>query len=300
MFGTDPVDQVLELLGDLAGEDRRDWAGAARSERVVGLARIVERAQADLVGATAEWDGQLDWTADGACSPATWLARHAPVSKGKADRLVRCARLVRRHDRTAKALAAGDLSSQHLEVLADTTRRREDLYADHEDVLLDAAAALDVDDFRTAAESWRQHADAVRANREAFDSRRACERPPVVDVRRPRHPRRRTRPRRRRDPARRPRRPHPPRPRRHRPPAPHPVGTARRRAGRDGRRIPRPHLTRRARTRRRRRHHRPRHPPRRAPRRPHPDPLRTRRRHADHHRDRAPAVLRRRRSVACS
>ena len=170
MFGIDPVDQILELLGDLAGEDRRDWAGAARSERVVGLARITERAQAALVGATAEWDGQLDWTADGACSPATWLARHAPVSKGKADRLVRSARLVRRHERTAKALAAGDLTSHHLEVLADKTRRREDLYADHEDTLLDAALALDVDNFAKAAETWRLHADAVRANAEMTDA----------------------------------------------------------------------------------------------------------------------------------
>jgi uncharacterized protein DUF222/HNH endonuclease len=77
---------------------------------------------------------------------------------------------VRRHERTAKALAAGDLSSHHLEVLAATTRRREDLYGEHEDVLLDAAAALDVDDFAKAAESWRLHADAFRANAEMTDA----------------------------------------------------------------------------------------------------------------------------------
>src|SRR6185369_15534159 len=107
----------------------------------------------------ATWDGAGAYTEDGALSPIGWLVHRTPLSKARAHRLVRGARLVRRHERTAKALAAGDISSGHVDVLADKTRRHLDLYAEHEDTLLDAAVTLDVDEFKIAAEKWRLLAD---------------------------------------------------------------------------------------------------------------------------------------------
>jgi hypothetical protein len=171
VFGTstipsDPVAGILELLGGLAGEERAGWPAIAQSERVAGLAQVVERAQAELVRATATWDGAVAYADDGALSPIAWLLHHTRMSEARADRLVRCARLVRRHDRTAKVLAAGDVTSGHVEVLADKTRRHAGIYAEHEDVLLDAAGALGVDDFKLAAEKWRLLADEDRAKRE--------------------------------------------------------------------------------------------------------------------------------------
>jgi hypothetical protein len=172
VFGpqNDPVEQVLELLDELGVEDRAGWTPSAQSERVEGLAPIVERAQAELVRATGAWDGAVAWAEDGAGSPVSWLAHRTQMARAKADRLVRCARLARHHERTAKALAAGDVTSGHLEVLADKTRRRVDLFREHEDVLLDAAAALDVDDFARAAEAWRLLADDLRANTVAAEA----------------------------------------------------------------------------------------------------------------------------------
>jgi hypothetical protein len=117
-----------------------------------------------LIRATAVWDGAVAYAEDGAGSPVSWLVHHAAMAKGRAARLVGCARLVRRHARTAKALAAGDITSGHVEVLAVKTRRHGSLYAEHEDTLLDAAAALPVDDFDTVAEKWRLLADELRAN----------------------------------------------------------------------------------------------------------------------------------------
>jgi len=81
---------------------------------------------------------------------------------------VRAARLAHRHERTAKALAAGDISSDHLDILATATRRRDALYPEHEDVLLDAANSLDADNFKKAAATWRAHADDTLADAEAF------------------------------------------------------------------------------------------------------------------------------------
>jgi hypothetical protein len=60
---------------------------------------------------------------------------------------------------TAKALAAGDISSAHVCIAARAARHVEDLYAEHEDVLVDAARAMPADDFRVAAAYWRSCAD---------------------------------------------------------------------------------------------------------------------------------------------
>ncbi len=162
-----PVDRILADLAALAAEERAQWSGAARSARVVELARIVERSRAELIRATGAWDAASDWAEDGACSPVAWLAHFARVAKKHAKRLVRSARLVHGHERTAKALAAGDLSSDHVDVLTEVTHRREHLYADHEDVLLDAAATLEFADFEKAATAWRALADDAVANAEA-------------------------------------------------------------------------------------------------------------------------------------
>jgi hypothetical protein len=177
VFGTetiafDPVEQILELLADLGAEDRAGWSGVAQSERVSGLARMVERAQAELIRATSTWDGAGAWAEDGATSPVAWLAQRVRIAGGGAARLVRSARLVRRHERTAKALASGDITSGHVEVLAVKTARHKRLFAEHEDTLLDAATALGVDEFETAAESWRLLADELRTNSETDQVRK--------------------------------------------------------------------------------------------------------------------------------
>jgi len=164
---TDPGARVLRALGELAGEDRESWSGAARSARVALLAEIVERGQAELIRATGSWDAASGWAADGALSPVAWLAHFTRMTAARAARLVRAARLARRHERTAKALAAGELTTDQLDALAKATRRREFFYPDHEDVLLDAAATMGADEFRTLTEAWRSNADDALANEEA-------------------------------------------------------------------------------------------------------------------------------------
>jgi hypothetical protein len=84
--------------------------------------------------------------------------------------------LVRRHDRTAKALSAGDLTTSHVDALARAAANgRDELYAEHEDQLLDAAAKVGPRDFEQVAARWRVLADDLLARHDAnaqFDSRR--------------------------------------------------------------------------------------------------------------------------------
>jgi hypothetical protein len=77
----------------------------------------------------------------------------------EARSLVRSGRLVHQNVRTAKALAAGDLTTRHVQVAARAARHAEDIYADHEDGVLDAAAITTPDQFRTVMAHWRDIAD---------------------------------------------------------------------------------------------------------------------------------------------
>jgi crotonobetainyl-CoA:carnitine CoA-transferase CaiB-like acyl-CoA transferase len=68
---------------------------------------------------------------------------------------------VQRNQHTAKALAAGDISPAHVQVAARAARHVEDLYANHEDGILDAARLTNPEQFKVAVNHWRNLAEAI-------------------------------------------------------------------------------------------------------------------------------------------
>ena len=139
------VERVFDVAA-LAAEDRSTWSATARLARLVELRALQERLDAEVLRAVGDCDALDAWEIDfvGAVS---WLASKTGLVRGAAARLVRTARFVRRHSRTAKALDAGDVSVPHVEMLAAAAHRRDELYEEHETVLLDAAATVEVQDF---------------------------------------------------------------------------------------------------------------------------------------------------------
>ena len=152
---------VREAVDAAMAVDRSGWSGAARSAEVVELLDARERLDALLFAAVGEWDRDKAWALDGSVSPVAWLAHRAPLTRQDASSLMRTARHVVRHEATAKSLGAGDVTASHVEIAARATKHREDLYAEHETVLLDAARSLDPSAFRSAMAHWRRCADAV-------------------------------------------------------------------------------------------------------------------------------------------
>ena len=120
--GEDRVRGLRERLAAVAAQDRSGWAPAALSELVVELAEVVERAEAVLLRVVGEWDAVGAWELEGAASPASWLAAWIPRTRPAAVGLVRDARLVRRHERTAQALAAGEITVSHVETMSRAAR----------------------------------------------------------------------------------------------------------------------------------------------------------------------------------
>jgi hypothetical protein len=173
-FGGDvhSVERVFDVDA-LAAEDRSTWSGAARLARLVEVRAVQERLDAEVLRLVADCDAVDAWS-EACLGAVSWLATHVGVVRSAAVRLVRTARFVRRHERTAKALDAGDVSVPHVEMLAAVAHRRDDLYDRDETVLLDAAATVAVQDFPQAVRTWASLADDELARREAafaFDRR---------------------------------------------------------------------------------------------------------------------------------
>jgi hypothetical protein len=142
-----------------APEDLTGLPGPVLSDKVVELASALERIEAELVRTVAQWDARAAWAEEGAATAASWLASHTRLPRVDAVRMVRSARLVRRHDATREALAAGVVSCAHTEILATAARGRERYLPHAEADLLAAAEALSADDFALVARRWRAMLD---------------------------------------------------------------------------------------------------------------------------------------------
>ena len=159
MFVSDPLEQLAADVAELAAEDRDGWSEAARSARLVGLLEQIERLRAEALRCGAEWDGAKAWAFDAAPSAPSWLVANCAMTRPAAVRFVRTARHLRGHERTAKALAAGDVHVEHAEQLAEVARGREELAKRDEQILVSAAERVSPDDFVKVARRWAELAD---------------------------------------------------------------------------------------------------------------------------------------------
>jgi len=169
------VERVFDAttLAELAAEDRSTWSGGARLVRLIELRAAQERLDAEVLRAVGDCDAVDAWN-EACLGAVSWLASKTGLVRGAAARLVRTARFVRRHSQTAKALDAGDVSVPHVEMLAAAAHRCDGLYEEHETVLLDAAATVEVQDFPKVMRRWATLADDELARRDAafaFDRR---------------------------------------------------------------------------------------------------------------------------------
>jgi len=167
VFASDPAELVRNGIATLAREDRRSWPAAAHTERLLELRELQERLDAEMVRCVAGWDAAAAWAEGTALGPKSWLASRARMTRPEADRLLKSARLVRDHEGTAVALAAGEVTARQVESLAVAARQRGDAYAQHETTLLHAARTVEVQDFPRFTCRWRELADDERSARDA-------------------------------------------------------------------------------------------------------------------------------------
>jgi hypothetical protein len=157
---SDPVLQIRMGIAALSGEDRDGWTGSAMSERVTEMLEIRERFDAELLRLVGSWDRDRAWEIDGSLSPRAWLAYRTPIADGEAQRLVKNAHLVDRHDTLSVALAEGEITTPHVEAISRVmSKDRLSLLDEHQEVLVEQAKRLPVGDFTTMMRRWASLAD---------------------------------------------------------------------------------------------------------------------------------------------
>ena len=175
------VSPLRDGLAALAAEDRSTWSGALARQRLVELRGVQERLDAEVLRAVADCDASTPGTPT-ASDAVSWLASKTGLVRNAAARLVKTARFVARHPQTAKALDAGDVTVPHVEMLAAVAHRRDDLYEEHETVLLDAATTVEVQDFPQVTRRWARSpttsSPAARLASRSSGAASRCRRPP--------------------------------------------------------------------------------------------------------------------------
>jgi hypothetical protein len=156
---------LATVVDELADQDLGGLADGALAERVMALRGLVDRLEGQWLADLADLDARGAAGAEHgvpAASTASWLRHRLRMSAGTAAGLVRTARALHHGPltATAQALAAGDISPAHAQVLAYGTHDLPDhTTTDAEPVLLDAARRLDPPRLRRVLAHLRLVAD---------------------------------------------------------------------------------------------------------------------------------------------
>jgi hypothetical protein len=154
---------VLAVDGSsVSGAEAMTWAvGAERVQRVLEAVRLQGLS---ILEATGECERL------GHKTVSAWSAHNAHLPRGLTALQGRLARAIRAMPLTAAALAASEISVQHVDVLVRAnSRSRAAAFAEHEALLVGFARDLSFKDFVTAVGYWRNAADPDDAETEAAD-----------------------------------------------------------------------------------------------------------------------------------
>ena len=142
-------------------------------ERLEAVHRFQARLDAAACAAAAAFDDSGMWAVDGARNAVVWLAKRHRIPKREARRQLRLGRAVRQMTVTKGAWEAGEITSDHVQVLAPLHRGvTAGAFERDEHMLVELARTLSFDDFRRAVTYWEQLADPDGVESDAEARRR--------------------------------------------------------------------------------------------------------------------------------
>jgi hypothetical protein len=160
--GADLTHGLHQAIDVLIAVDPTTLADDQLHGSILGCLRAQARLAAVQAGLVSTWDGRGAWADDGSRSPSARLSRDAGLSGAHAAAIVRRSRQLARMRRTADALATGEISTDHVDLLAKAAAHdwpAASFDAD-EEMLLGFCQTLRFDHARRAVEYWIAHADA--------------------------------------------------------------------------------------------------------------------------------------------
>jgi hypothetical protein len=171
----DPVGQLEHTIDTLLDVDPAELTDDELHEFVTRLQRQRHRLAAVAATTISAWDARLVWADNGARTAATRLANDTSTAPSTAGTEIRRARQLRTMPATTAALAAGELSTDHVDLLARANQpwRNAD-FADHETTLVGHCTTLRFHDARKLVDYWCARADATAAEDHAERQRNAA------------------------------------------------------------------------------------------------------------------------------
>ncbi len=167
-MGTALIDHLDTSVGDLLDLDPDTVSDGELHDLVVEAQRQSHRFAAARAKLISAWDARGVWCDDGSRTAAHRLAREASMAVATAKTQVRRARALRSMPHTASAVADGNLSPDHVDLLARANSgSREQLFADHEATLVEQCQLLRYAQAHRMVEYWRQRADTEACEVEA-------------------------------------------------------------------------------------------------------------------------------------
>ena len=131
------------------------------SDGLLALITLAGRVQAALARFSDSFDTRCLATVDGARSTAGWVAARTELARPTASAAVTAGRGLRHCPAVDAAAGDGRLGTAKVRMLLDARRDVEELFATHEQALVDEVAPLTVEQARQCIERWRSVALAV-------------------------------------------------------------------------------------------------------------------------------------------
>jgi hypothetical protein len=169
------VDDLAGVIDSLLDVDPAELTDAELHELVTSIQRQRHRLAAVAADAISAWDRRMVWADNGAGSAAVRLANDTSSSTSSTGVEVKRARRLRTMPHVRDALAAGDLSPDHVDLLAKANQPwRNTDFADHEETLVGQCKILRFRDARKMVDYWCVRADADAAEDRAERQRNAA------------------------------------------------------------------------------------------------------------------------------
>src|SRR3954465_4675781 len=139
----------------LLGDDPRTLDDDGLKAHLRELVAVQARVDAAVLAAGVEFDQRNLSVTDGQLDTRSWLAHHTGTARKIAGATVWLAKRIRYMPAFTTAMANGDITAQHVRVMAAALNPRTlEAFARDETVLLGHATRLEVDDFVHAVARW--------------------------------------------------------------------------------------------------------------------------------------------------
>jgi hypothetical protein len=163
---------LIETVDELVVDDPRRYADG---DSIVELHRQLARVEAVVARAVAAYDASGAWQRDGARSAAAAIAYSTHQSISSAKRRCRLGRAMRELPVAEEAWLAGNITGEHVQVLASARNKRTAALLDRDEAMLVGnAKSLSFKAFAKTVDYWRLRADPDGAEDDAtkkFDDR---------------------------------------------------------------------------------------------------------------------------------